>query len=247
MREGGGGGSAVFAEEAAGASPDELQAGKNGDKRDRVFELFSWHAPRQQAAEHHAENPALQQANQYGAVNRAERPMKRAADHGQDEAEEQISADHLRRRHLLVVQQQHGAERSRSGRRETRFHPDGQGQPRQPFGIAPGKTRVLRFRRKRHARRGCQQEAEQYHDNLAIRIAAQQGQQESAKQQAGNSSLQQEPEIAQMKVLAREIEGRGDQSHDTRVNESGADRRPGGQTNQQDQRGHGEAAASNAG
>ncbi len=55
------------------------------------------------------------------AIDRAELPLERAADHRQHEAEQNIRADHFRRRHLGIIQQQHGAQRARARRRKSRL------------------------------------------------------------------------------------------------------------------------------
>ena len=91
---------------------------------------------------------------------------------GQDETEQQVRADHLRRSHLRIIQQEHRAQGAGARGRKPRLHANRKRQPRQPAGVLMRETVVLHARSKRHAGGSGEQYAEKNHNYRAARACA---------------------------------------------------------------------------
>src|SRR5204863_48186 len=143
--------------------------------------------------------------------------MKRAADHRQDEAKNQVRADDLWRRHFRVVQKQHGPESAGPGGGKSRFHADGEREPRQPAGILSSETWILYARGERHAGRRGEQDSEQDDDDRISSLLSYESQHQRAEEETGDGPEEKQPQIARVKVLSQEIERRGDQAQDSRM------------------------------
>src|SRR5947207_12164590 len=173
--------------------------------------------------------------------------MKRAADHRQDEAKNQVRADDLWRRHFRVVQKQHGPESAGSGGGKSRFHADGEREPRQPAGILSSETWILYARGERHAGRRGEQDSEQDDDDRISSLLSYESQHQRAEEETGDGPEEKQPQIARVKVLSQEIERRGDQAQDSSEDERRAHSFTSRQPHDQDERGHSEAASANTG
>src|SRR5213594_341332 len=169
--------------------------------------------------------------------------MKCAAEHGQDEAKNQVRADDLWRRHFRVVQKQHGPESAGAGGGKSRFHADGEREPRQPAGILSSETWILYARGERHAGRRGEQDS----DDRISSLLSYKSQHQRAEEETGDGPEEKQPQVARVKVSSQEIEGRGDQAQDSSEDERCAHSFTSRQTHDQDERGHSEAASANTG
>ena len=169
------------------------------------FQFSRRHALGKQASDHHSRNSTFEQLRQHRAVDRAELPVKRAADNGEHQSKQDVGAHHFRRRHLGIVEQQNGSQRAGARGRKAGFDSDGKRQPRKPAGILVREALILHARNEGDARGSGQQKAEQDHHDRAACVAAEQPQNVRADQQAGNRAQHQEPQIAPVDVPAGEI------------------------------------------
>src|SRR5258708_25991697 len=80
-----------------GATPDQLDASKDGDGGDDEFELARRNDAGEGTSQEYTRHAARQQLQQHGSADGAKVPMERATDDRQDQAKDDVGADDLRR------------------------------------------------------------------------------------------------------------------------------------------------------
>ena len=202
---------------------------------------------RESASKDNAGHSAGQQLPQYQAVDRAKLPMKGSADRGEHESKNQIRANDLGSGDFRVVQEQNAPERTGSGGRETVFDPDGEREPGQPAGIFLCEARILRAWNERHAGSYGEHDSQQNDDDWISSLVSKESEHKRPEQEAGDRSNQKQPKISCVKVFPQQVEGCCDQPQDACEHERGAYGFTSGQSDDQNKRRNGEAAAANAG
>src|ERR1700735_2233605 len=225
---------------------DKLKSCEYRDHRNHQFKLSRRHPSSHHAAKQHARHAPRENPQKHGVIDRAELPVKCAAAHSQHTPEQNVGAYYFGRRHLRVIQQQHGAECASTCGRKSRFDADRQRQHGQPARIFLGECAILHARNKRNARRSREQHSQQNHDSRAACLPAHEAQDISADRKARHRAEEKEPKISRVDVFADQVERRSDQAQNARENECRAHRGSSGQTEHEDKSGNGKAAAANA-
>src|SRR5207253_1310367 len=229
------------------AGDDQLQSPAKGEQSDHGTKPVSRNAAREQATQEHAGQPAKKLRKKHRRADRAYGPVENTADHCQYQAEKQVRADDLRRRHFRVIEKQHRAERAGSGGREPGFDADRKSKPGQPLGIPVNEFGLACARRKMKSCSESQHDSEKDDVGRVAAAGGHKAKHQGSRQKARNRAAQQQPEIPRVNLAAEEIERGGNQTHKPREHKGSADSFPGRKTRKKQESGHGETSAADSG
>src|ERR1700733_4843229 len=127
----------AFCRQRPASAPYKLQSRENSHHGNRHFQFVRRNFPRQQASQHYSRNATHKKLSENRQADRAETPVKNAADDRQDKSKQQVRAHHLGGRHLGIVEQQHSSESASARGRKSRFDSDRQSEPGKPAMVFP--------------------------------------------------------------------------------------------------------------